>query len=93
LPAAREFLTLPADCRIDLIHDQTVDPKYVGEVAAHVARFWGCAVHVRSVRLDVSKFSSYRKLSQSLDGNVFADTIARIVLPGGPALGTVLLTQ
>lgn len=93
LPAAREFLTLPADCRINLLHDQTVDPKYVGEVAAHVARFWGCAVHVRSVRLEVSKFSSYRKLSQSLDGNVFADTIARVHLPTGPTLGTILLTQ
>jgi tetratricopeptide (TPR) repeat protein len=93
LPAAREFLTIPADCRIDLIHDQTVDPKYVGEVAAHVAHFWGCDVHVRSIRLDVSKFSSYRNLSQALDGNVFADTIARMELPAGPALGTVMLTQ
>ncbi|MEO8615527.1 MAG: hypothetical protein ABI600_10325 [Luteolibacter sp.] len=93
LPTAREFLTLPADCRIDLIHDQTVDPKYVGEVAAHVARFWGCAVHVRPVRMDVSKFSSYRKLSQALDGNIFADAIARIDLPAGTSLGTVLLTQ
>jgi tetratricopeptide (TPR) repeat protein len=93
LPAARDFLTLPADCRIDLIHDQTVDPKYVAEVSAHVARFWGCAVHVRSIQLDAPKFSSYRKLSQALDGNVFADTLARIDLPAGPALATVVLTQ
>ncbi len=93
LPTAREFLSLPADCRIDLIHDQTVDPKYVGEVAAHVARFWGCAVHVRAVRLDASKSSSYRKLSQAMDGNVFAGTLAGIAMPGGPTLGTVFLTQ
>jgi hypothetical protein len=93
LPAAREFLTLPADCRIDLIHDQTIDPKYAGEVAAHVARFWGCAVHVRSIRLAPSKFSSYQKLSQALDGNAFADAISRIDLPAGATLGTVLLTQ
>ena len=93
LPAAREFLTLPADCRIDLIHDQTIDPKYAGEVAAHVARFWGCAVHVRSIRLAPSKFSSYQKLSQALDGNAFADAISRIDLPAGATFGTVLLTQ
>lgn len=93
LPAARDFLTLPADYRIDLIHDQTEDPEYVGKVAAHVARFWGCAVHVRSIHLDVSKFSSYRKLSQALNGNDFADAIARIDLATGPVLGTVLLTQ
>ena len=93
LPTARKFLTLPADCRIDLIHDQTVDPKYVSEVAAHVAGFWGCPVHVRSIELDASKFSSYRKLPQALDGNKFADTIARIDLPTGSVLGTVLLTQ
>jgi hypothetical protein len=93
LPAAHEFLTLPADCRIDLIHDQTVDPKYVSEVADHVARFWGCAVHIRAIRLDASQSSSYRKLSQSLEGNVFADTVARVAMPAGPKLGTVFLTQ
>ncbi len=93
LPVALEFITLPADCRIDLIHDQTVDPKYVGEAASHVARFWGCAVHVRSIRLDASQSSSYRKLSQSMDGNVFADTMAGIAMPAGPKLGTVFLTQ
>ncbi|NQW99331.1 hypothetical protein HQ447_01640, partial [bacterium] len=93
LPVPRDFMTLPGDCRIDLIHDQTVDPKYVAEVAAHVARFWGCAVHVRSIRLDAAKFSCYRKLSQALEGNVFAETLARVDLPGGPTLGTVWLTQ
>jgi hypothetical protein len=93
LPAAREFLTLPAQCRIDLIHDQTVDPKYVGEVATHVARFWGCAVHVRSIQLKASAFSSYQRLSQALDTTVFADSFTHVKLPDGPSIGTILLTQ
>ncbi len=93
LPTPRDFLTLPGDCRIDLIHDQTIESKYAREVATHVAHFWGCAVHVRSIQLDVSKFSSYLKLPQALDGNGFADSVARANLPDGPTLGTVVLTQ
>ncbi len=93
LPIARDFISIPTGCRIDLIHDQTEDPKYVSEVAALVAHFWGCAVHIRSIKIDPSSFSSYQKLSQALNGNIFADTIARADLPKDNSLGTILLTQ
>lgn len=93
LPAAHDFLSIPSGYWIDLIHDQTVDPKYINEVATYVARFWGCAVHIRAIKIDVSSFASYRKLSQSLDASSFADTIARANLPTGNSLSTILLTQ
>ena len=38
----------------------------------------------RSIRLAPSKFSSYQKLSQALDGNAFADAISRILSGGAP---------
>ncbi|MDH4443926.1 MAG: hypothetical protein QE267_02215 [Akkermansiaceae bacterium] len=93
LPAAREFLVFPKGFRIDLIHDQTVDLKYVSEVAAHVAAFWGCPVHVRSVRVDLTGCSGYQKLSQALELNFFADLLTHVSFPDGSAIGTVFLTQ
>lgn len=93
LPVASGFISLPKDCHIDLIHDQTIDGKYAQEVAAHVARFWGCAVHVRAVKLDATKLSSYRKISQAVEGAQLGRTLLRVDLPAGPTLGAVLLTQ
>ena len=93
LSAAHNFLTIPADYKIDLIHDQTEDPEYVREVAVRVASFWGCAVHIRSIKINASSFSSYNKLSQALEVHTFSNTIAHANLPTGNSLGTILLTQ
>lgn len=93
LPTARAFITLPASCSIQLIHDQTIDPKHASEVATHLSGFWGCIVKVRPVKLEVKKFASYNPLAQTVDGNAFAKMLLRVDLPDEATLGTVLLTQ
>lgn len=93
LPPACAFITLPASCSIQLLHDQTIDPKHASEMATHLAGFWGCTVKVRSVKFDVKKFASYNPLAQSVDGKAFARVLLRVDLPDEATLGTVLLTQ
>ncbi len=91
--AAKDFITLPNSCRINLIYDQTQDGKYVSEVAGHVSRFWGCPVHLISMKLDMEKISSFAKISQAVEGGNLVAIIRHVKVPTGPSIGTVFLTQ
>jgi len=93
LPAAREFLSFPEDCRIHLLHDQTIEPPFARRVAFLVANFWGCAVHLWAVELDPAGMASYRPLAQTVEGQDLAEMLAQVRMPPGPSPGTVLLTQ
>jgi hypothetical protein len=88
-----EVLTFSPDCRIHLIHDQTIQPDYARKVAEHLAGFWGCPVEIRSIQFDAAKSPFYEKVAQSVVGRPLAQTLLRASAPPGPSLGTVFLTH
>jgi hypothetical protein len=93
LPTPAAVLTFPPECRIHLIHDQTIRPDYAHKVAEHLAAFWGCPVEIRSIQFDAAKSPFYEKIAQSLVGRSLAQTLLRAPAPAGPSLGTVFLTH
>jgi len=93
LPTPAQSLALPGDCRIDLIHDQTIPADHARKVAGHLATFWGCPVALRAIRLDAGRMPFYDKISQSMVGQTLANTMLRALSAITPSLGTVFLTR
>ncbi|MCX6853487.1 MAG: hypothetical protein NTV80_01120 [Verrucomicrobia bacterium] len=93
LPTPREFVTLPSSCSINLMHDETIAPQHASEVALQIAGFWGCAVKIWPVKMEVKKLASYNRLNQAVDGNDFAKMLSGVTWPQDQTLGTVFLTH
>ena len=92
LPRAADFIRLPPDCIIHLIHDQSITPVRAREVAGHLAGFWGCPVQVWPVTLEMRKLSFFQTFAQTLDSQRVHQMLSESALPPGRYLGRVFLT-
>ena len=90
---AGDFIHLPADCVIHLLHDQTIPPAHARAVAEHLARFWGCPVQIWPVNLDARKLTFFRSFAQSLDAPGLHRLLMGTALPSQRYLGRVFLTR
>ena len=90
---AGDFLRLPPDCVIHLIHDQTIAPAHARVVAEHVAAFWGCTVQIWPVKLEARKLSFFQPLAQALDGARLQRLLTDAALPAQRFLGRIFLTH
>ena len=90
---AGDFVKLPPDCVIHLIHDQTIDAAHARAVAGHVAEFWGCPVQIWPVKLDARKLSFYKPLGQTLECRRLMRILMEAALPSQKYLGRAFLTR
>jgi len=90
---AGDFIRLPSDCVIHLIHDQTIAPAHAHAVAEHIAGFWGCPVEIRAVKFEARKLSFFQPLAQTLDGAKLQRLVVEAALPAQKYLGRIFLTH
>lgn len=88
-----DYLKLPPDCVIHLIHDETVPASFALATAKHLAGFWQCPVHVWPVKLNLRQFSFFQPLSQAIDSERLHHYLKFARLPRQRAVTCVLLTQ
>ena len=90
---AGDFVKLPQDCVIHLLHDQTIDAGHARAVAEHVAGFWGCPVQLWPVKLEARKLSFYKPLGQTLECRKLIGILMEAGLPSQRYLGRAFLTR
>ena len=90
---AGDFIRLPSDCVIHLIHDQTILPAHARAVAEHIAGFWRCPVQIWPVKLEARKLSFYKPLAEALDSVQMHRLLTEAALPAQRYLGRVFLTH
>jgi len=88
-----EYLKLPSDCVIHLIHDQTVPPKQALATARYLADFWRCPVLVWPVTFSAKQLSFYHPLAQAIDSRKLHSLLKQARLPRQRAITCVFLTQ
>jgi hypothetical protein len=91
LPA--ESIQFPQGTRIDLFHDTTLTAERARNIATHLARFWGCEVHLVATPLDLTTLECHQRLSRRTDGQKLVHSLHPLMREDPSLLQTIFLTS